>query len=134
MPLKRSVITYSKLAGFWRVWVLLMAAGTGSLRAGWQEELSGPAPGGFPALRPVTLEYVCGWAGLKAGAVEARFTRPEDDVCKLEVKAGTTGLARALWKLDATHEARGIVSTLKPLAVRQFLFWLEARSPQAARG
>ncbi len=29
---------------------------------------------------------------------------------------------------------RGLHESGKPLAVRQFLFWLEARSPQAARG
>jgi hypothetical protein len=29
------------------------------------------------------------------------------------------GLARALWRLDATHEARANILTLKPLSVRQ---------------
>ncbi|KSR89278.1 hypothetical protein APB57_03390 [Pseudomonas aeruginosa] len=29
---------------------------------------------------------------------------------------------------------RGLHESGEPLAVRQFLFWLEARSPQAARG
>jgi len=93
--------------------------GTGSLRAGWQEELTAPEPGEFPPLRPVKLEYLCGWAGLKAGEVQARFSRPGLGICELEVKGGTTGLARALWRLDATHEARASILTLKPLAVRQ---------------
>jgi len=96
-----------------------MVAGAGSLRADWQDQLSTPEPGGFPPLRPVTLEYQCGWAGLTAGEVDARFSRPSPGVCELEVKGGTTGLVRALWRLDATHDARGSVLTLKPLAVRQ---------------
>ncbi|MFO6385337.1 hypothetical protein ACLBYN_73050, partial [Pseudomonas aeruginosa] len=29
---------------------------------------------------------------------------------------------------------RGLHESGEPLAVRQFLFWLEARNPQAARG
>ena len=99
--------------------ILLITAGIGISRAGWQEQLSAPEPGGFPPLRPVKLEYLCGWAGLKAGEVEARFSRPGPEICELEVKGGTTGLARALWRLDATHHAHGSVLTLKPLAVRQ---------------
>jgi len=87
--------------------------------ADWREELSAPEPGGFPPLRPVKLEYQCGWAGLTAGTVEAAFSRPSEGVCELEAEAETTGLARALWRLDATHEARADVETLRPLAVRQ---------------
>ena len=40
-------------------------------------------------------------------------------VCELEAKAMTSGLARALWRLDATHLARANALTLKPLRVRQ---------------
>jgi len=94
-------------------------AGTASLRADWRDELTAPEPGEFPPLRSVQLEYLCGWAGLKAGEVEARFTQPSPDICELDVKAATTGLARTLWRLDATHVARGSSSTLRPLSVRQ---------------
>jgi hypothetical protein len=99
--------------------LLLVVAGSGSLHAGWQEELSSPEPGGFPPLRPVKLEYQCGWAGLTAGHVEAQFSRPAPDICELDATAATTGLARALWRLDATHEARANMLTLMPISVRQ---------------
>jgi hypothetical protein len=95
----------------------MMTAGTAL--GDWRAELSPPEPGGFPALRPVTLEYECGWAGLTAGRVEAEFSRPGGDICELDATAATTGLARALWRLDATHEARGNLVTLKPVTVRQ---------------
>ena len=99
------------------MFVLLLVAGTA--RADWRAELSPPEPGGFPPLRPVKLEYQCGWGALMAGRVEAEFSRPGADTCELEATADTTGLARALWRLDATHEARGNLLTLKPLTVRQ---------------
>jgi hypothetical protein len=99
--------------------LVLLTATAVTARAGWQDELSSPEPGGFPPLRPVKLQYQCGWAGLTAGEVEAWFLRPSPEVCVLRVTASTTGMARALWRLDATHEARGSVGTLKPLSVRQ---------------
>lgn len=106
-----------------RVGVLLLlaiAAGLGTLRAqDWRNDLSAPEPGGFPPLRPVKLYYQCGWAGLSAGEVEALFTRPDSDVSELQVTAATTGIARALWRIDATHESRVNVETLTPLDVRQ---------------
>jgi Protein of unknown function (DUF3108) len=101
------------------VFLLLALAATGSLRADWRDELSTPEPGGFPALRPVRLEYECGWAGVVAGHVEARFSRPSADVCELTATAATTGLARALWRMDATHEAQGDMETLRPMMMRQ---------------
>ncbi len=97
--------------------LLLLVAGTA--HADWRAELSPPQPGGFPPLRPVKLDYLCGWAGLTAGRVDAQFSRTGEDACKLEATAATTGLARALWRLDATHQARGNLLTLRPVTVRQ---------------
>jgi hypothetical protein len=100
--------------------LLLAATGVpGADGADWRDQLSRPEPGPFPLLRPVTLEYTCGWAGVTAGHVEAQFTRPEAGVCMLEAKAATSGLARTLWKLDATHVSRGSTETLRPESVRQ---------------
>jgi len=100
--------------------LLALAAGAASLRGGeWRAELSPGQPGAFPPPRPVKLEYLCGWAGLTAGHVAAEFSRPGAGVCELEASAATTGLARALWRLDATHDARANALTLKPISVRQ---------------
>ncbi|HEX4086309.1 MAG TPA: DUF3108 domain-containing protein [Chthoniobacteraceae bacterium] len=107
---------------FSKTWfhILLLLMGCAPvLRADWQEQLSDPGPGAFAALRPVTVEYVCGWAGLTAGQVEAQFSRPAPGICLLEAKGSTVGLARALWRLDATHVARADDQTLMPSTVRQ---------------
>jgi hypothetical protein len=99
---------------------LTLTLAAGNLRAAdWQETLSSPEPGAFPPLHSVTLNYECGWAGLTAGRVDAQFLRIDGDTCELDATAATTGLARALWRMDATHEARGNVDTLKPLSVSQ---------------
>jgi hypothetical protein len=87
--------------------------------ADWRADLSPPEPGPFPPLRPIKLEYQCGWSGLTAGRVNAQFSHPGADTCELDATAATTGLARALWRLDATHEARGDLAAIKPLTVRQ---------------
>lgn len=97
----------------------MLFAVTGTLRADWQADLSNPQPGDFPPLPPVTLHYQCGWAGLTAGLVDAQFSRPEPGVGQLLVKASTIGLARALWRIDATHDARANLLTLRPVTVRQ---------------
>ena len=43
-------------------------------------------------------------------------------------------LARVAREVYSIERLRGLHESGEPLAVRQFLFWLEARSPQAARG
>jgi hypothetical protein len=102
----------------WR-WLLVLLVGSWTLRADWQAGLSSPAPGDFPPLRPVKLQYECGWAGLTAGRVDAEFSRPSAGSCVLDATAATSGLARALWRLDAVHEARGDVVAIRPVSVRQ---------------
>jgi len=51
--------------------------------------------------------------------VNVQFLHPAANIGELDANASTTGLARALWRLDATHDARANLLTLKPLAVRQ---------------
>ncbi len=57
--------------------------------------------------------------GITAGAAEAIFSRVKPDLLQFDVKGGTTGLARMLWQLDATHTARASASTLRPIGFRQ---------------
>jgi hypothetical protein len=70
-------------------------------------------------LRPMQIDYLCGWAGLAAGHVEVRFLHPAPDMCELDATAATIGLVRALWRIDATHVARANDETLKPIDVHQ---------------
>ena len=111
-------VKFTRIAAWAGLFVVLLGVG-GAAHADWREGLSDPSPGPFPALRPVRLAYQCGWSGLSAGEITAQFVRPEDDVSELDATASTTGLARALWRLDATHDARGELATLRPLTVRQ---------------
>jgi hypothetical protein len=99
--------------------LLLVMAGAGSARADWRDELSSRQPGSFPALRPVTLDYDCGWSGITAGHVHAQFSRTGADGCELTATAATSGLARLLWRIDATHQAEATLTTLKPQSMHQ---------------
>lgn len=57
--------------------------------------------------------------GITAGAAEVTFSRAKPELLQLDVKGGTTGLARMLWQLDTTHTARAAASTLRPVSLRQ---------------
>jgi hypothetical protein len=111
-------MTIPPLAGWCRFLAMLML-GAGIAHADWRADLSPPGPGPFPPMREVKLTYECGWTGVKAGDVVAQFSRPAPSECLLSGTASTSGLARVLWRMNATHEARGNLDTLKPLSVRQ---------------
>lgn len=88
-------------------------------RAAWQEDLSPPAPGVFPALRSLKAEYRGGWSHFTAADIEIRFSHPQPETAALNVKASTIGFVRNLWKLDATHAALADLATLRPTEVHQ---------------
>ncbi|MGB8352947.1 MAG: DUF3108 domain-containing protein [Chthoniobacteraceae bacterium] len=85
----------------------------------WQKTLSSPEPGNFPAPHAQKATYRLGWSNLVAGEAEANFTKPENDVFQLDLKARSIGLVRGLWKLDASHSALARASALRPLKVKQ---------------
>lgn len=85
----------------------------------WQARLSPPMPGNFPLPRPLSATYRCGWSGLPAATVEVEYSRPKKDVLQVDAEGGTIGLARTLWRLDATHSARADASRLQPIETRQ---------------
>jgi hypothetical protein len=112
-------LLFRKCLAFCAVLMALAVCGVASARGDWRADLSSPGAGNFPPLRPVTLEYECGWSGLIAGTVTARFSRVAGDLCELKVTAATTGFPRALWRMDATHDAMADVAAMRPVAVRQ---------------
>ena len=63
--------------------------------------------------------YGFGWSGFPCATAEIRLSKPGGDRLQLDVTARTIGLARTLWKFDATHVATVEASTLHPIAVRQ---------------
>lgn len=95
----------------------LAVASTG-VAADWQSTLT-QDPGAFPLLRPLRATYAFGWSGFSAATGEVHFTRPSEDRCQLDATGRTTGLARALWKLDAIHSALADAETLHPIETTQ---------------
>jgi hypothetical protein len=63
--------------------------------------------------------YGFGWSGFPCASAEIRLTKAGADRLQLDVTAHTTGLARTLWKFDATHVSTVEAATLHPIAVRQ---------------
>jgi hypothetical protein len=97
----------------------LLFSTTIAIAAGdWQKSLTPVEPGDFPIPRPLSATYRFGWSGFNAGEAEAVYSRKGDRLV-IEVKGGTTGFVRSLWRLDATHTARASASTLRPISVRQ---------------
>jgi hypothetical protein len=86
----------------------------------WWSRLNAGPPGPFPPPRPFKASYRVTWEGLEAAHFESQCTIGNNgsEICTL-VKAQTTGMARALWKFDATHLSVVDRQTLKPLRIEQ---------------
>ena len=70
----------------------------------WYSRLSPAAPGAIPPPRSYDATYLINFGGLPAGQVDAQVAAPAGGPeIRTSVKASTTGLARTLFKLDATH-------------------------------
>jgi hypothetical protein len=84
----------------------------------WEATVAKDPPGNFPEPRPVRTNYHFGWSGFTAGTGDIQFSKVGRRFL-LEANGGTSGLARALWKLDATY--RGLVNaeTLRPIESKQ---------------
>ena len=98
---------------------ILVAFSADSLAANWQGTLSKEPAGNFPALRPLQASYRFGWSGLTAATGEVHFTKPSSDRFQLEGTGRTTGLVRALWKLDANYHGLANAETLHPIEAQQ---------------
>jgi len=85
----------------------------------WQSTLTKDPPGNFPELRPAHTIYHFGWSGFTAGTGDMHFSKTADKQFQLEASGRSIGLARALWKLDASY--RGLVdeTTLRPIESKQ---------------
>ena len=87
--------------------------------ADWQSTVTASSPPSFPNPRPLHARYGFGWSGFPCATAEIRLNKAGSDRLQLDVTARTIGLARALWKFDATHVSMVEASTLHPIAVRQ---------------
>jgi hypothetical protein len=85
----------------------------------WESTVTASSAPSFPNPRPMHAHYGFGWSGFPCATAEIRLTKPERDRLQLDVTARTIGLARALWKFDATHTSVVDASSLHPISVRQ---------------
>ena len=89
----------SLLAGF-----ILLTVSSAPGAESWRAKLTPPEPGPFPIVRSFQGEFRFGWSDIAAATARARVFCSDREI-RVDVEGGTTGLARTLWKLDATHHA-----------------------------
>lgn len=87
--------------------------------AGWQEELSPPAPGDFQPLHPLHAKFKFGWTAFTAAEATVDYARAKGGLMRMSVNGKTTGFVRTLWRLDAHHSALMQPVTLHPISVVQ---------------
>lgn len=88
--------------------------------ARWLGRVNAGEPGTFPLPRSFSATYHVNWGGVEAAQVESRYTAPEDGGdTRLFVRANTTGVARSLYTLDATHLSVVNARTLHPVRLEQ---------------
>lgn len=104
-----------------RIALCLFLAPTLALSAppDWQRKLSPVNPGPFPLPRALRANYRMGWFAFHAAEARAVFLKPRPDILQLEVRGGTSGFVRSLWKLDASQKAVARASALRPVYVKQ---------------
>ena len=73
--------------------------------AAWQDDTGSLGAGPFPPPPELSARYVFGWSGIEAAAADVRLRPRGDGTWECAVDGGTSGLARKLWKLDATYRA-----------------------------
>jgi len=98
--------------------VFLATAPAFSADSNWESTVTSSSPPTFPNPRPMQARYGFGWSGFPCATAEIRLSKGSGRI-QLDVGARTTGLARALWKFDATHTSSVDAESLRPIAVRQ---------------
>jgi len=98
--------------GFALAWV-----STG-MAADWQSAVTKDPPT-FPQPRPLHANYVFGWSGLTAATGEAHLTKSSSNSFQLQGTGRTVGLARALWRLDASYRSVANSQPLRPIESKQ---------------
>jgi Protein of unknown function (DUF3108) len=85
-------------------------------RPDWLSSLtSDKGPGNFAAPPAMRLAYRFGWSGLQAAKAEIHLFSPSQNTFEIEAAGGTSGLPRALFKLDVYHHATENKVTLRPI-------------------
>ncbi len=86
----------------------------------WHSRVNAGAPGAFAPVRSFNASYSLVWGGVQAAHVDAQcVSSAAKNEIRSTFKATTTGAARALYKLDATHVSVLNRFTLHPIYLEQ---------------
>jgi hypothetical protein len=85
----------------------------------WRAELTPPKPGPYPPPQQLHATYRFGWGALAAANADFDFSRTKRGELRLVVDAKTVGPVRALWRMNARHEAVCRPATLQPVSLDQ---------------
>ena len=87
-------------------------------RTDWRDEIW-KMPGPFSKLRPAVFRYAFGWSGITAAEADVAVAMSPEGRCVLDFSARTTGLARTMWKMDATAISACDPVTFRPVKLTQ---------------
>ncbi|MBV9392650.1 MAG: DUF3108 domain-containing protein, partial [Verrucomicrobia bacterium] len=114
----RSNWTYRAVVVF--ALMTISSMGYSSEDPSWSASLtSKKGPGNFAAAPEMLATYRFGWSGISAAKASFHFFSPAKQLIETEAKGSTTGLARALFKLDVYHKAMANSKTLTPISLFQ---------------
>jgi hypothetical protein len=68
----------------------------------WEKSRTRTTPGTFPPLRPCRVQYELSWNNLLSAGTASVLLQEAGEHQVAKAQAGTTGLARALWRYDCT--------------------------------
>jgi len=94
------------------------AIGAGGAPPDWEKTITRLPRGDFPNPRPLEADYKFGWSGFVAATAELHLGNGGEQL-SIDAHGGTIGLVRALWKLDARHQAVSDAGTLRPISMHQ---------------
>lgn len=98
--------------------ILAAVFACGPVRAGGEEWGATALAGGFPMVEPFRASFRIGWTEIAAAEARAEITS-NSTVAVLEAGGGTIGLARTLYQLDATLEARSALPQFETIDSEQ---------------
>ncbi len=104
-----------------KVWlaVALLAVARPAFAGDWRESLTPSKPGKFAPLPPLKATYRFGWGALSAARAQFDFSKLPRGELRLTVSTATSGAVRALWRMDARHEAICRQAALRPVSLVQ---------------
>lgn len=97
----------------------LLSISTALAAAPWESTITASSPPVFPNPRPMHSRYGFSWSGFPCANAEIQLDKAGGNRLQLNLSTRTIGLARTLWKFDATGTSIVEASTLHPISVRQ---------------